>query len=79
MVKAFDLQADGLGFNFPSGYKVDHPGHSKYVWVEQYEPNCLKINSNNKPNKILQIGLTESWVSGFMIGFFILWNCAMAL
>ena len=58
VVKAFALQADGLGFTSPSGYKVGRPGHSKYVWVGQYEPSCLKfpsrslwINSNNsKPD-----------------------------
>ena len=33
VVKAFALQADGLGFNSPAGYKVGRPGHSKYVWV----------------------------------------------
>ena len=43
VVKAFVLRADGLGFNSPSGYKVGRPGHSKYVWVGQYEPSCLKV------------------------------------
>ena len=43
VVKAFAFQADGLGFNSPSGYKVGGPGHSKYVWVGQYEPSCLKV------------------------------------
>ena len=42
VVKAFACQADGLGFNYPSGYKVGHPGHSKYVLVGQYEP-LLKV------------------------------------
>ena len=41
--KAFAFQVDGLGFNSPSGYKVGRPGHSKYVWVGQYEPSCLKF------------------------------------
>ena len=29
-----------------SGYKVGHPGHSKYVWMGQYEPSCLKVPSS---------------------------------
>ena len=33
VVKAFAFQADGLGFNSPSGYKVGRPGHSKCVGV----------------------------------------------
>ena len=43
VVKAFAFQADGLGFNSPSGNKAGCPGHSKYVWVGQYEPSCLKV------------------------------------
>ena len=39
VVKAFAFQANGLGSNSLSGYEVGHPGHSKYVWVGQYEPS----------------------------------------
>ena len=46
VIKVFALQADGRGFNSPSGYKVSHLGHSKYVWVGQYEPSCLKLPSS---------------------------------
>ena len=52
VVKAFALQADGLGTNSPSGYKVGHPGHSKYVWVGQYAPSCLKFPSLVLEDKI---------------------------
>ena len=52
VVKAFAFQADGLGFNSPSGYKVGRPGHSKYVWVGQYEPSCLKFPSSVLEDKL---------------------------
>ena len=52
VVKAFTLQADGLRFNSPSGYKVGHPGHSKYGWVGQYEPSCLKFPSSVLEDKL---------------------------
>ena len=35
-----------------SGYKVGHPGHSKYVWVGQYEPSCLKFPSSVLEDKL---------------------------
>ena len=52
VVKAFVLRADGLGFNSPSGFKVGCPGHSKYVWVGQYEPSCLKFPSSVLEDKL---------------------------
>ena len=52
VVKAFAFQADGLGFNSPSGYKVGRPGHFKYVWVGQYEPSCLKFPSSVLEHKL---------------------------
>ena len=52
VVKAFAFQADGQGFNSSSGYKVGHPGHSKYVWVGQYEPSCLKFPSSVLEDKL---------------------------
>ena len=52
VVKAFAFQADGLGFNSPSGYKVGRPGHSKYVWVGQYEPSGLKFPSSVLEDKL---------------------------
>ena len=52
VVKMFACQADGLGFNSPSGYKVGRPGHSKYVWVGQYEPSCLKFPSSILEDKL---------------------------
>ena len=52
MIKAFAFQADGLGFNSPSGYKVGSPGHSEYVWVGQYEPSCLKFPSSVLEDKL---------------------------
>ena len=45
-------QADSLGFNSPSGYKVGRPGHSKYVWVGQYEPSCFKFPSSVLEDKL---------------------------
>ena len=35
-----------------SGYKVGHPSHSKYVWVGQYEPSCLKFPSSVLEDKL---------------------------
>ena len=52
VVKAFAFQVDGLGFNSPSGYKVGCLGHSKYVWVGQYEPSCLKFPSSVLEDKL---------------------------
>ena len=52
VVKAFALQADGLGFNSLSGYKVGRPGHSRYVWVGQYEPSCLQFPSSVLEDKL---------------------------
>ena len=46
VVKAFVFQANDLGFNSPSGYKVGCPGHSKYMWLGQYEPSCLQFPSS---------------------------------
>ena len=52
VVKAFALQVDGLGFSSLSGYKVGCLGHSKYVWVGQYEPSCLKFPSSVLEDKL---------------------------
>ena len=52
VVKVFVFQADGLGFYSPFGYKVGHPDHSKYVWVGQYEPSCLKFPSSVLEDKL---------------------------
>ena len=51
-VKAFAFQADGLGFNSSSGYKMGRPGHSKYVYVGQYKPSCLKFPSSVIEDKL---------------------------
>ena len=52
VVKVFAFQADGLGFISPSGYKVGCPGHSKYVWVGQYEPSCIVLPSSVVEDKL---------------------------
>ena len=35
-----------------SGYKVGRSVHSKYLWVGQYEPSCLKIPSSVFEDKL---------------------------
>ena len=52
VVKAFALQADGLGFISPSGCKVGRRAHSTYVWVGQNEPSCLKFPSSVLEDKL---------------------------
>ena len=36
----------------PSGYKVSCPCHSKFVWLRQYEPGCLKFPSSVLEDKL---------------------------